>query len=255
MKMSTREGSRRGRVVRRYTTWRLRILVALCCVSGFALGCAVGSGTGAGANGASETEPHSFADDFEDPDSGWPQRGYGGTSAGYVNGAYEMAVGSWENGFAAAPSAHPAAAITVGVDAERVKDFEGETGGIWGVVCGEDLAQGRYYQAVIQVSDGVGFPALARWQDGEPEVFRKADRPDEAITADGVNRLELECVDDGSSVIVVFTVNGEQVARGVDGGGPSVDRWETGLMLDGSPLPAGEELRMRFDNYQVVSAR
>ena len=72
---------------------------------------------------------------------------------------------------------------------------------------------------------------------------------------DAVNELELRCVPDGDAMTLVFSINGMEVARGRDQDPLEVDEWETGLFLDGSPLPAGHETRMRFDNYEVRPAR
>ena len=220
-----------------------------------AVGCGFIPGPGGAGGVDHKTESASFHDDFDDPGSGWPVGNDGGTDTAYVDGAYEVAADGGKVAMAPAPAAHPPPGIALRVDTERVADSEGEFGGIWGVVCGADLAGSRFYEGVIQVSDGVGYPGLFGWHDGDIEVFRKADRPHEAVDPEGVNELQLECVDEGDSVTVVFSVNGDEVARAVDDREGAVDRWETGLIVDGSPMPSGSGTRMRFDNYAVEQSR
>ena len=265
---------RTDRLRRRAALW------LLCCATAFA--CAPGvSGDDSGTRDDSETpavasetrdatsetpavvsetpDVAAFADAFDDEESGWRvSDGDDGIYAAYVDGAYEMSAKSGKVAVSPAPVTQPAAGITLRVEAERLEDAKGKFGGGWGVLCGEDLAAGRYYQAFIQVSNGVGYPGLFRWQDGEVEAFRKMDRPHDAIDPQGVNRLELECVDTGDGVTVTFSINGEEIERANDESGPIVASWETGLMLDGSPLPKREVITLRrevitlrFDNFAV----
>lgn len=66
--------------------------------------------------------------------------------------------------FAFAPVAYATDGVTMRVDAERLADHEGEFGGGWGVHCGLDVEDsGFYFRGTIQMSDGVGYPLLARW--------------------------------------------------------------------------------------------
>lgn len=196
-----------------------------------------------------------FLDDFEDPDSGWSTRMNQG-EARYADGAYEILIGPGQADLSQAPETFPGnASVTVRVDAQRLRDHPGQFGAGWGVTCGEDFGGGRFYEGIVQVSRGVGYPGLWRWNGpdaGDVEVYRKADERHSAVRPDGINELELRCIQTAEAITVVFLINGIEVGRGVDSDPPDIDEWETGLYIDGSPMPKGHKARIRWDNYEVI---
>ena len=198
-----------------------------------------------------------FSDDFEDPASGWSTQLDAG-EARYVDGAYETVIGPGAADLSPAPATVPGTgSVSVRVDAQRLRDHRGQFGAGWGVACGEDFAGSRFYWAIVQVSRGVGYPGLFRWNGPggtDFEVYRKADERHSAVRPDGINELELRCIPGADGITVVFLINGIEVGRGIDRDPPEVDEWETGLYIDGSPLPKGNKARIRWDNYEVLTA-
>ncbi len=242
--------------VRRGAAWLAAGLVLVACdTTGFA---DPDSSPSATPEPATEASEGAFRDDFDDAGSGWPDGSEAdGGKASYESGSYEMVVGSWDVRLAPAPVTFAGnRGVIVRVDAHRLDDHPGRVGGIWGVVCGPDLEDTWFYEAVVQVSNGKGYPGLFRFQgDDDLEVFRKANRPHEAVHVDDINTLELQCTPSGNNAVeVVFTINGVEVARGMDRAQGPASEWGAALYMDGSPLPEGHETTVRFDDFEAAPA-
>jgi hypothetical protein len=225
-----------------------RLLVA-GLVAGLGLGACTPPAAQEAAEDRDDLPAEAFRDDFSDGGSGWPTGDGDGVEISYADGGYLVAVQAGKVALLPAPVRRGASGVRVQVSVERLHDPDGHRGVVWGVVCGEDLAGDRFYQAVVQVSDGLGYPGLFRWQEGDATVFRKADQPHDAVDADGINVLELHCDHRGDAVSIRFLINGEEVARAVDTVAWQIAGWETGVIADGSPFPSREEARIRFDDF------
>ena len=194
-----------------------------------------------------------FVDGFDDPASGWMVADSAdGARIWYADdGAYHVRLPPRAARLLPAPVVYESGEdVQVSVSVERRIDHEGRTGGIWGLTC--DFTGTHGYAALVQVSDGKGYPGIAELFEDKMGALVRLDRAHPAVEPDGVNDLELRCEGPAEKRQVTFTINDEIVAEATDDAGdPSRGEVRVGLTVDSSPLPKGDVVEIRFDDFRL----
>jgi hypothetical protein len=195
-----------------------------------------------------------FSDDFTGQAAGWTDARDDPTNGFYVDGAYHVHApprddggGEWSSP-REAPAVYPSgpANIRVEVDARRVLGAEPTQA--YGVLC---RVSGDNFYSFTAGTDGV---AIEKYFDYPPffKDLTPADIPQVDVDIDANNHLQGDCTTngDGSSVDLVFTLNGTEVARQTDNQQPLPP---AGVGFYAAMAPNTKSaIEAEFDNFVVT---
>jgi hypothetical protein len=233
--------------VRRTQLTALGIGVALVAVLALALAYVTSGGESSAAGAI-------FRDDFSTVANGWDDRGNEQNGGHYVNGAYRLYTQWAPDHFSdaglprGAKSVFPKAPtdITVSVVAQRLVGADQDAG--YGIMCRASPNTASYYQFAIWRDHA----EIAKVIPVEPFFEQLAASEDlSAVHANGKNRLQAVCADDGGSARLAFSVNGKEVATATDATQP-LSSGTVGLVVatGGKNVKA---IEAEFDDFVVTS--